>query len=851
MKFKQTCDAQLGQGVCHGQSYKGSASLIALAVIGLAGLPTPAGAQDDVASSASQPAERASSRDIVVTATRQATNLQDTPIAITAVTAEDFEVRGLKSVTDLTSIVPNAQFRRPQGVYGPGVAASIRGIGQGDTNLGNDPAVAYYIDDIYYPILLGSNFDLLDIDHVEVLRGPQGTLFGRNSLGGAVNIVSKQPSFNETTAYVQLTAGSYNRTDVRAGFNVPLGENLAFMASGSFRKRQGYQRVLDFVCDMNRRGTPELAGTLPPYDLGLQSSAHFSSDDCTIGRLAGEDIAALRGSVAWEPADDVRLTITGDYVQDESPNAADTLLSTDTGLVNAREKAVFDYFGVIYDERFITDSPYTTYETFKDPIGSGVIIPNNSYYNGMPSHGGNIVNPTGRLVNWGISGKLEVALTSEIDLIAVAGYRSLVENHDYAKDGTPLSIEQITNDISNKYGTAELRLAGQMDWIDWVVGLFYFEAEGYQHSINDSPRNGTIRILNNTFDPVSKAVYANATLRPFDNADTALSGLSFTGGLRYSDDKKVVSLTNLLDNTPNPGDIAFDVTPQDKVVSWKAGLNYEVSPAMLLYASAATGYTLPGYNARPQQPTQIAQFDGNKDIAYELGAKLDLFDRRLRLNLAGFYTDFSTRPQSVSGQEILLDAAGGNTAGNNVVIPLVNGPEGATTCRLRTPEEVASGVQGFTCLGRVYYLNTPAEIWGFEAEANAEPVDGLLFNGAVGYHKFTSPDIEARTVNARQSEPFWQVNAGLQYTIEGAPLGGTITPRADWIWQSSTANGTLTTDWNEPAYSLVNARLTYRLDDQGFSAALGVTNLFDKLYYHNYFVYQDFRGSPPHRASGI
>src|SRR5690606_37962362 len=120
--------------------------------------------------------------DIVVTATRQSTNMQDTPIAITAVTAEALAERGLSDVSDLTAVAPNPEFRRTHGAFGPGVSASIRGIGAADTNIGNDPVVAYYVDDIYYPTLLGSNFDLLDIDHVEVLRGPQGTLFGRNSL---------------------------------------------------------------------------------------------------------------------------------------------------------------------------------------------------------------------------------------------------------------------------------------------------------------------------------------------------------------------------------------------------------------------------------------------------------------------------------------------------------------------------------------------------------------------------------------------------------------------------------------------------------------------------------------------
>src|SRR5690606_19087786 len=249
--------------------------------------------------------------DIVVTATRQATNMQDTPIAITAITAEGLKERGLDSVADLTAVVPNAEFRRTHGAFGPGVSASIRGIGAGDTNIGNDPVVAYYIDDIYYPTLLGSNFDLLDINHVEVLRGPQGTLFGRNTLAGAVNIVSKQPSFGETSGYVQATVGGYKRTDVRAGFNLPLGENLALMASGAFKKRVGYQRVLDFVCEMNRRGTPQLAGSLPPSDLAHQSNPKFSPNDCVIGHYGGEDVKAVRGSLAWEPSGGgARLTIT-------------------------------------------------------------------------------------------------------------------------------------------------------------------------------------------------------------------------------------------------------------------------------------------------------------------------------------------------------------------------------------------------------------------------------------------------------------------------------------------------------------------------------------------------------------
>jgi iron complex outermembrane receptor protein len=784
-------------------------------------------------------AEQSGISDIVVTATRQVTNLQETPIAITAVTAEDINVRGLQEIADLTAIVPNAEFRRTHGAFGPGVSASIRGIGQSDTNIGNDPAVAYYIDDVYYPLLLGSNFDLLDISRVEVLRGPQGTLFGRNSLAGAVHIVSRQPDFLEASSYVQITVGSYNRTDIRAGFNMPLGPNLALMASGAVRKRRGYQRMLDFVCEMNRRGTPQLAGNLPPFDLANQSNPRVTPDDCVIGYQGGEDVKAVRASLAWEPTDRLRLTVTGDYIRDESENAADTTISLRPALNTPNENRSFGYYGVAYDQRFITGSPYETYETYNDPIGAGTVIPGHSYYNGRSTRGGHYLPPRADLDNWGVSAKLVYEVANDIDLTAIVGYRSLIERHVYQKDGTPLMTEMTTNDVSNKYLTAEARLSGQHGWLDWIAGVFYFKAKGVQHAIIDQPRTGLIRTLYNTFDPLSKAVYANATVRPFDS-DGALGGLSITGGLRYSDDKKKVSISNLLEDTPAPGDILFDVVPEAQVLSWKAGVNYEVSEEVLLYASAATGYTLPGFNARPQQASQVAQFDGNESVAYELGTKLDLFNRRLRLNLAGFYTDFSNRPLAIGGQEILLDANGNNTPGNQVVIPFEQGPPGATTCRARTAAEIQQGVPGFTCIIRNYYKNTPATIWGVEAEATAEPVDGLLLNGAVGYHKFSSPDVDDRLINPRQPEPFWTANAGVQYTFEGAPLDGTITPRVDWSYQGSRAQSTRTTEFNQPAYSLVNARIAYAIPDQGFELAFGVTNLLQKVYYHNYFILQDF-----------
>jgi iron complex outermembrane receptor protein len=808
-------------------------------------IDNPAGANLPTASEGAAPAD-AGDRDttgmgdIVVTATRQSTNLQDTPIAITAITAEALEERGITNMGDLTSVVPNAQFRRVQGAFGPGISAFIRGLGSADTSIANEATVAFYIDDVYYPMLLGANFDLLDVDHVEVLRGPQGTLFGRNALAGAINIVGRQPSTRETTAYIETTIGSFSRRDLRAGLNLPLGDNAAVMVSGMTKNRAGYQRQLDFTCEMNRRGTPELAGSFPFTGPLLTTTANVTVDDCTIGRFGGDDVYALRGSALWEPTDTIRLTVTGEYIRDRSDNAADYIVDIDPTRASANVRSQAAYFGLEFDNRFSTGDPYSTYVTYTDRIAAGTVIPGNSYYNGttvngQPTRGGYVLPDENNLTNWGVSGKLNWDLGSNIDLTAVVAYRDIDEYHTFDTDGTPLVVEHVINHIINRYTHAELRLSGQSDFIDWVAGGFYFDAEGIRDASLIMVSSGGQRRIFSTYDPTSKAVFANATIRPFGDR------LGFNFGARYSDDKTVVNFSNLADITPASSDIVFDITPAQKKFGWKAGINFQANDDVLFYASAATGNSLPGHNARPLQKTQIQQYDGNDNIAYELGAKLDLFDSMVRLNAAAFYTDFKNRPTSIGGAEPTLDQNGNIVAGNQVLEPLPEGPAGSTRCRatVQTPAEAAAG-PGIVCFARTYWRNQPAKVRGFELEYTINPLDGLVVNGSVGWSKFTSPDIAARTVNRRQNNPFWTANAGVQYRIEADALAGSITPRLDWTFESSQVVSGTSTKYNHlmGARSLFNARVTYDNEDLDFTLALGVTNLFDKFYYRNLFDYQ-------------
>jgi iron complex outermembrane receptor protein len=835
--------------------------MIALAIAMQAHAQTPT----DAAESKTSNRANAGLEDIVVTATRQATNLQDTPIAITAVTSEALQERGITNIGDLTSTVPNAQFRRVQGAFGPGVSAFIRGIGSGDTSLAGQPPVAFYIDDVYYPILLGANFDLLDVGHIEVLRGPQGTLFGRNSLAGAINVVAKQPNPREASAYVEATVGSFNRADLRAGFNLPISENAAILVSGISKKREGYQKLLDFTCEMNRRGTPNLAGSFPVTG-PLQTTTRLDQvNDCTIGRYGGEDVRALRGSFMWQPIEAVKLTLTGDYLRDRSENPADSIVDIDPTRANSNMKSQAAYFGVVIDSRFMTGDPYTTYVTYTDRIQAGTVIPGNTYYAADPKGNGTtgFVNERGQytrggyalpnhnnLKNWGVAGKLNWDLGSNIDLTAVLAYRGLDEIHTFDTDGTPLVVEHVINHLEQSYTHAEVRLSGKSDLVDWVVGGFFFDADGNQRASLIQASSGLQRQLHTTYKPTSKAVFANATVRPFGEK------IGVVLGLRYADDKMAVDFSNISDVSfrTTASDIVFKITPSSKKVSWKAGLNYQPVDKVLLYASAATGYSLPGYNTRPLQFTQVEQSDANEDIAYELGAKFDLFDRMLRINVAAFYTDFKNRPTVIAGAEALLNDAGAPQSGNQQLLPLPGGPTGSTQCSTQTlPSNT-----GIVCLGRSYFRNQPATIRGFEVEYTINPLDGLTINGSVGWSKFMAPDIEARTVNRRQSNPFWTGNAGIQYRIPVDGIGGTITPRLDWTYESSQIVSGTSTKYNNlmGSRSLFNGRITYDNLDHDFTIALGVVNLFNKFYYRNVFDYQglgypqtDAQPAPPREWS--
>jgi|GEM_PF-337107 len=826
--------------------------------------------------------------DIIITATKMPTNVQDTPIAITAVTSETLAIRQVTNAADIGNIVPNARFRKAEGIYGPAVTASLRGIGQADPNLAGEPAVAFYIDDVYYPLLFGSQFDLLDLDHVEVLRGPQGTLFGRNSEAGAVNLVSKKPSLTETSAYVDITVGRYDRRDLRAGFSIPLAETLAISLSMAARKRHGYQEMVDFSCQMFKNGTPDLAGTFPFQTPETSFVGGRVPESCTFDYLGGEDTQGIRGAVRWQPVDNVEFNITGDYTDqnDEIPaeyifrtNYAETYGLQANGTVNealANKNfiSMADVFSIAgkkpfrWDERFQTNDVFKTYDNYCDPFRAGEQIRNpilvsasnpngiNTYYNGSIFRGGKCYGNTVPLKNRGVQGKLVVGITDEIDFTLIAGWRAMDQAFGAASDGTVLNDSIIYHEVHESHVTGEARLTGQMEWIDWVAGVFYYNGQAEHLGQPQGVRAGTQRYQRVLYEPLSKAAYANVVVRP-------LEGLSLTGGLRYSDDAKGVDFSSLNDGT-KPGsnvfvsdgvDTFFKTTIATKRWDWKAGVDYELFDQAMVYVSAGSGYRLPGYQARPSQPGQEGQLPGENLISYEGGIKADFFNRRLRINAAIYFITFTERPAAYSGQEAqyLVDPVTkqliGKVTGNSTVIP--GGPAGTdlatafTTCRAynaavdgpRDPNKGGNlntheGV-GVACVARPYSYSIGGHAKGAELEVSLAPVDNLTIDYSFGYNKFApQPGATARAL------PGVNMSGGIQYVFDVDALEGSITPRLDWFWEGKTVNDPNRPQYDTPARSVFNGRITYRNPEMGFDVSVGATNLFNKIYYRNVTIFE-------------
>ncbi|OYW48241.1 MAG: TonB-dependent receptor [Novosphingobium sp. 28-62-57] len=701
-----------------------------------------------------------SSREIVVTAQFREQRLQDTPLSITAVDATLLASRNQTDIAQIAQQAPNVQLNAMGGAYGSSLGAAIRGVGQFDFNPAYEPGVGLYVDDVYYATLTGSIFDLLDLERVEVLRGPQGTLTGRNAIGGAIKLFSRKPT-DENSGMVEAVYGSRQRVDIRGSANFIIAPDLYARVSGVYKRQDGYVDQIDYGCA--NPGNPQGITGFPS-----------SGSNCVIDRLGEKGYAGIRGSIRYNPSDKFDLVVIADYTHEERTNAAEVI-----SLINpARITPAY------------ACGRFCTYANFRAPAGGQVsqdyAMPNRLKFDG-----------------WGVSANMTIGLSDTLNLQSITAYRDYRQVWGTDDDFTPdLAIAgQGYNDLDFWFVSQELRLNGQIgDNIDFTVGGFYSDQRSLYYTRQDiryiAPGLNFQFVGNDPVNADSKAVFGTVIARPIE-------GLTLTGGVRYTKEAKDYTFVRKnYDGTVSTFLGALDgvqATFEGDRVDWRVSADYRFSPEVLAYATVGTGFKGGGVTARPFDAAQAlnGSFDPETVTAYEIGLKTDLFDRRLRLNIAGFINDY-----------------------NDIQLPLISCASLGSLAPCGARQNAGNG-----------------QIKGVEVEFQASPVPGLDIDGSLSHMTGEYKNIDPRVGNAiLLSDPIvtpnWKWSVGIQYRAE---LGsaGSITPRFDYAHTGRLSAGRIAAGapiefFN--AYDIGNFRLTWRNPEEDLSVSFEVQNVFNEYY---------------------
>jgi iron complex outermembrane receptor protein len=387
---------------------------------------------------------------IIVTAQFREQSLQQTPLAITAVNAEMLDARSQTNIAEVAAQAPSVTLK-PQGTsFGPALGASIRGIGQFDFNPGFEPGVGVYVDDVYFSTLTGSIFDLLDLDRVEVLRGPQGTLAGKNSIGGAIKLYSKKPQ-GDASGFLSGTYGSRNRFDLRGGVDLGLASNLFLRLSGVSKIQEGYVDRIDYGCANPGGGIPAL---------------RTPAEGCVVAKDGDVNYQAFRGQLRWEATPNLTINLAGDYTRDHRNSPAGVLTFADytgAGFINP-------YGGNIpYDSRFICGK-YCNYASFQSPAMPGPLGPlsPNGYVQSVSED-------KVELEAYGFSGTIDLKLGDLASLKSITAYRTYDAFFGNDDDYSPLAQSLGRSFVDFWTFSQELRLSGVAlnDLLDYTIGGFY------------------------------------------------------------------------------------------------------------------------------------------------------------------------------------------------------------------------------------------------------------------------------------------------------------------------------------------------------------------------------------------
>jgi len=715
----------------------------------------PAGASDG-ASDALQ--------EVVVSARRRDENLQSVPVAVTAFNAEALTEHNVTSVENLGAITPSLSFSRS--TYGLlGTSVAIRGQRPNDLDLSQTPSVGIYVDDVYLSSTMGlSAISLADAQSVEVLKGPQGTLYGRNTTGGAIKISTGLPDLQQATGLVR--AGGGNESDARAyaSFSVPLiNDHLAFSVNGSYDKNDGY-------------GRDTLSNTY----------------------IGNTDIKSINAALRFQPDESFQAILRAGYLRASSGG----LLTTLTAIVpggGLNTIAAYQLGYGLTPAGFAQALSYLN-SHYVDQQGF------DRQYNGPLSQ--NVFQTTTSLT-------LEYDVSPSLALKSISAFQRVSDFLVGDNDGTLFrTVDGDFENMSTYQITEELQASGSLlnDQLKYTGGYYFYRLPGDESAHADVlfPLVGETIFNNNHMLDRSHSGYGQATY-------TVVPRVRLTGGIRFTDEINALTTRN---QVIVPGAVNCNVPPSESIDgeceakfythgsnwSYTGSVDYDVSDSVLAYLKTSRGYKAGGINQRGNVGGGYTPFQPEQVTDYEIGMKSELWDHRIRLNAAGYFSKYENIQRTV-----LVAGIGG-------------GPETAV-------------------------LNAAnANIKGLELELTVRPTSNLTLSATgsfidAGYSRYIDPlTLADYSEHVFPGVPRWlgDLSAQYEYTI---PVG-TLKTSLDYSYQSKV---NYSPDNNLPpsatfpegtapytsqgAYGLLNGRMSLDIAHTKWQVALWARNLANKYYY--------------------
>jgi iron complex outermembrane recepter protein len=686
----------IGRSRGHAVSRPLAVSGVVAGILLLAGTAA-AVAQEQQNPPAAAPTESGGLQEIVVTAERRSENIQSVPIAVTAFTADALQSRNLNNVQTLGALSPGvnldagAPFSGDRSV----LSASIRGVGQDDFAFNMNPAVGVYLDGVYLARTIGANQNLLDVDRVEILKGPQGTLFGANTEGGAISIVTHTPG-NEEKFTAEATGGSYDRRDFAFSGDLPLIKDVLLSSiTVSSQVRNGYVNVIPYPTNSPQGETPFVVDPQTAYP----KSAYQTADN-----YGGYNTQTIRGKLLWNASDKLTVTTTADWTHQDQTALPYEVLGVYSGNLNTST------FSTLYN-LCISNNAATLPAAIQAAGGPPVGIPPNAMFAGLCSNpraripglsiggapllgAGYVGGPAGpfNAANIGTPGYLgslqprlyfdyaatqtgsidstyangpdfakqdsfggsvtaQYSLSDTTTLKSITGYRQIAWLIGTDLDGTPETLQEVSDHQHQWQVSQEFQLLGKEfdDRLNYVTGLYYFEEAGYVHDYVPFESLLYVYDFQNDVNNKNEAAFFHADYKLTDQ-------IGFTAGGRYTDvQEEFIGGQGDLNDFPasgfTPGGTGTALRyfpPGDNAQSWHVfdptvGAQYHFNNDVMAYLSWGKGFKAGGWTTRLSAvlPTATqAEYSPEYTRTWELGLKSTWFDQHLRANAAIYYTNY-------------------------------------------------------------------------------------------------------------------------------------------------------------------------------------------------------------------